>query len=257
MIISSNQKLCIILSNNNTGATALCLISLRHTKEIVLFNSHRIVDGYQRRHCFFCNRRNIRYRRYRCGTLSIRSCLCFRYLRCCGAFCFCWCRSCYIRKTCKTGSYIIYSCHHTACNCSKEDGSCCDTSGFSDPAVFAFWRLRCFTVLITIFISVSFFSAWRLLSAFLPLGLSLRSRFFRECPLFRSSAGCIFFRSMIFWATGAVWCSPVYILSIIWRLLPAFTFMFIYIIHDLCSFIYLVFSIFFVHTKTLLSGASI
>ena len=186
MVVGSDQKFCIILSNNDTRTAALCLISLRHTKEIVLFHSHGIVDGYQRRHCLFSDGRNIGYCRYSGRTSVIGCSACFRYLCSGGSFCFCRCSSCYISKSCKTGAYIINTCHHTACYCAKQHSCCSNTCCLSCPAVFLSWCLNGFTV----FISVTMFRSVILLFALLPLSFSLRGSSFRR----------------------TVWGSPVYIL---------------------------------------------
>ena len=140
MVIGGNKKLCVILSYNNAGTAALCLVRLCPSKEIPLLDGHGICNRYNRRHGLLHNRGNIRYSG-NCGCVSAaRHSIWRRFLSlCCSLRLFLYISrdSCHIHQS---GTCIINACHHTAGYRAKQD-SCC--SNPCCPAHHALSR-RCF-----------------------------------------------------------------------------------------------------------------
>ena len=59
MIIGNNQKLFVVLADNDAGTAARNLYGLARSKPGLLLHNHGVVNGNNGRHSLLYNRRNI------------------------------------------------------------------------------------------------------------------------------------------------------------------------------------------------------
>ena len=137
MVVSHNQKLRIVLSNDNTGTTGLALLLIVSKDGSKLLRTH-ISNGYYRRHTVFHDGRHIIHiRGSRSGTRSRN------------------CRICFIQADLGIDriakgfvSYIIHT--HESCAGNASEYQCqhqAFCNGSSEAACFSFpFLLRCFLI---------------------------------------------------------------------------------------------------------------